>query len=61
MLKPYRAVLIVQEKAVREVEIMAESDFSALTQAKQAFGAEAQFDLWEGQRRALIYRPSLAK
>lgn len=57
MQKPFRAVLVLQDAPKREVTLLAKSDFDALTQAKQVFGTDSHFELWEGERRALTYRP----
>ena len=58
MPKPFRAVPVGQAVPGAEVRITAETDFDAFEQAKQALGSQTHFDLWDGQRRALCYRPS---
>lgn len=35
----------------------AASDLAAMTEAKQHFGSEMPFVLWDGERKALTYKP----
>ena len=36
---------------------LAETDFYALDLAKQSLGADVAFELWDGDRLALTYKP----
>ena len=55
----YRAVPldILYAPHLEEHRFQAVSDLAAATEAKQHFGSEMPFVLWEGERKALTYRP----
>ena len=58
MPKPYRAVpLPGRETRVKFAAVRSESDFDALDRAKQLLGVNIPFDLWNGGKLVLSYRP----
>ena len=59
MHKMFRAVPLPGGGAkVERVAVVAETDFDALDRAKQFLGSSVPFELWDGDRLALTYRPA---
>ena len=58
MPKPYRSVpLPGRETRVKLAAVRSESDFDALDKTKELLGTHIPFDLWNGGKLVLSYRP----
>lgn len=61
MQRAFRAVPLSDlTSAAESISIVAETDLAALLQAREVLGDDVPFDLCEGERLVVVYRPTRA-